>query len=150
MAATGKWYGTALKNQWSTTAANRIDFVTDTIKVSLHTATYTPDQDAHDFANDLSNEIANGNGYTTGGYSFTTKTLTYDNASNTVRFDAEDAQWTFSASKTMRYAVVYKDTGAAATSPLMGYFDFGSDQTSSGVFTIQWDATDGILRGVVS
>lgn len=149
MAVSGSWFGVALKNQWSATAANRIDWVGDTIKVSLHTATYSPLPDTHDFAADLTDEIANGDGYSTGGLALSTKTLSYDSGSNTVRFDADNAAWTFTASKTMRYAVIYKDTGAAATSPLMGYVDFGGNETTSNTFTIQWDATDGVLRGVV-
>jgi hypothetical protein len=40
------------------------------------------------------------------------------------------------------FAVVYKDTGTPSTSPLVGYLDFGGDQTvSSGTFTIVFDAT---------
>lgn len=150
MAATGKWYGLAISGQFSTTAARRVDWGTDTIKVLLTTSSYTPNQDTHDFLDDITNEVANGSGYTTGGETLGTKALTYDTASNTVRLDAADTVWTFSGSKTMRYAVVYKDTGSSATSPLMGYIDFGSDQTSSGTFTLQYDATDGVLRGVVA
>jgi hypothetical protein len=150
MPVTAKWYGLAGQGQFSQTAARRVSWLDDTIKVTLHTSTYTPNQDTHDFADDLTNEVANGNGYTTGGVTLGTKTLTYDSASNTVRLDAADASWTFTASKTMRYAVIWKDTGSAATSPLLGYVDFGADETSSGTFTLQWDATDGVLRAVVA
>lgn len=148
--ATGKWYGLGARQQWSATAADRVDWVGDTIKVTLHTATYTPNQDTDDYFNDATNELAGGTGYTAGGETLASKTLTYDTASNTVRLDAADVTWTFSASKTFRYAVIRKDTGVATTSVLMGYVDFGSDQTTSGTFTLQWDATDGVLRAVVS
>lgn len=148
--ATGKWYGLAARQQWSATAADRVDWVTDTIKVTLHTATYTPNQDTDDYFNDATNELAGGTGYTAGGETLASKTLTYDTVSNTVRLDAADVTWTFSASKTFRYAVVRKDTGVSTTSVLMGFVDFGSDQTTSGTFTLQWDATDGVLRAVVS
>lgn len=148
--ATGKWYGLGARQQWSATSADRVDWVTDTIKVSLHTSTYTPDQDTHDYYNDVTNEIAAGSGYTAGGETLASKTLTYDTASNTVRLDAADVTWTFSGSKTFRYAVIYKSTGVSTTSVLMGYVDFVTDQTTSGTFTLQWDATDGVLRAVVS
>ena len=46
-AVTSKWFGNALLGQYSATAARRVDWVTDTIKCSLHTVTYTPDQDVH-------------------------------------------------------------------------------------------------------
>jgi hypothetical protein len=47
-----------------------IDFDSDTIKAILLTSSYTPDV-AHDYKNDLTNEVANGNGYTTGGFTLT-------------------------------------------------------------------------------
>lgn len=144
------WYGNAGLGMVSTTAARRFDWVTDTIKVALTTSTYAVSQDNDDFYSDVTNELATATGYTSGGVTLGTKSTVYDSASNTNRLIAASASWTFSASKTMRYAVIYKDTGVAATSPLLGYVDFGSDQTSSGTFTINWDATDGVLRMVVS
>jgi hypothetical protein len=144
MAVTAFWYGLALKGQWSATAGNRVDYLTDTIKCALATSTYTPNQDTHDFFDDVTNEVS-GTGYTAGGVTLANKTLTYDTASNETRLDADDAAWT-SSSFTARYAVVYKSTGTASTSPLMGYVNFGGDQTvSTGNFTIQWDAT-GVLK----
>lgn len=145
MAVTAKWYGLGLLGQYSTTAARRVDWDADTIKVALCTSSYTPNQDTHDFYNDLTNEVANGNGYTTGGAALTTSAPSYDTTSNEMRLDADDVSWT-SASFTARYAVVYKDTGSGATSPLLGYVDFGGDETvSSGTFQITWDST-GVLK----
>jgi hypothetical protein len=150
VAVTAFWFGEALLGQFSSTSARRVDWDADTIKVSLHTSTYTPNQDTHNFYDDLTNEVANGNGYTTGGQAITTSAPTYDTASNTVRLDATDPSWT-SASFTARYAVIYKDTGVAGTSPLLGYVDFGGNETvTSGTITIQWDSTDGVLRVVAS
>jgi len=63
--------------------------------------------------------------------------------------DAADTTWA-SSTITARYAVVYASTGTASTSPLIGYVDFGSDQSSTnGNFTITWDAT-GIVRVTVA
>jgi hypothetical protein len=42
------------------------DWDTDTIKATLHTATYVP-SDAHDYHADLTNELTTANGYTAGG-----------------------------------------------------------------------------------
>lgn len=141
MAVSATWYGQALVGQWGTTAARRVDWGSDTIKCLLATSSYTPDVDAHDFLADITGEVANGNGYTTGGETLASKTgPTYTSGTNTLALDAADITWTFTASKTARYAVIYKDTGASATSPLMGYVDFGSDQTSSGTFKITWAA----------
>lgn len=149
-AVTAFWYGLAVKDQWGATAADRIDWVTDTIKMSLHTNTYTPNQDTDDYFNDCTNELATAGGYTANGATLGTKTLTYDATSNTVRFKAADVTWT-SATFTARKAVIYKSTGTASTSHVMGYIEFGADQSPSGVdFTVKGDATDGFLRGVVS
>lgn len=121
-----------------------IDLDTDTIKVALVTSSYTPDQDAHDFFDDVTNEVS-GTGYTAGGASLANKAVTADNTDNEGVFDADDVTWS-SSSITARAAVLYKSTGTASTSPLICYIDFGADKvSSSGNFTIQWNA-EGILN----
>lgn len=121
-----------------------IDLDTDTIKVALVTSTYTPDQDAHDNFDDITNEVS-GTGYTAGGAALGTKTVTADNTDNEGVFDAADTVWTTSTI-TARGAVLYKDTGTASTSKLICYFDFSTDQiSSSGDFTIAWNS-EGILN----
>lgn len=126
-----------------------VDFDTDTIKVALLSSSYTPDQDAHDYFNDVSSAEVSGTGYTTGGNTLASKTATYDSANNVIVLDAADTTWS-SSTITARYAVVYDSTGTASTSPLIGYVDFGSDQSSTnGNFTITWDST-GIVRITVA
>lgn len=126
-----------------------IDFDTDTIKVALLSSSYTPDQDAHDYFNDVSANEVSGTGYTAGGATLASKTATYDSANNVVILDAADTTWA-SSTITARYAVIYDSTGTSSTSPLIGYVDFGSDQSStSGNFTITWDST-GIVRITVA
>jgi hypothetical protein len=148
MSITAKWYGLAILGQYSGTAARRVDWVADTIKVSLHTATYAPAQDADDFFNDASNEIT-GTGYTAGGVTLAGKSTSYDPTSNETRLIAGNAIWS-SATFTAAIAVVYKDTGVTTTSPLLGWVDFGGNETvTSGTFTIQWDAT-GVLKIAVA
>jgi hypothetical protein len=121
-----------------------IDLDTDTIKVALVTSSYTPDQDAHDFFDDVTNEVS-GTGYTAGGASLANKAVTADNTDNEGVFDADDVAWTTSTI-TARGAVIYKSTGTASTSALICYLDFGSDKTSTaGTFTIAWNA-EGILN----
>jgi len=126
-----------------------VDFDTDTIKVALLTSSYTPDQDAHDYLNDVSAYEVSGTGYTAGGNTLASKTVTYDSANNVIVLDAADTTWA-SSTITARYAVVYDSTGTASTSALIGYVDFGSDQSSTnGNFTITWDST-GIVRITVA
>jgi hypothetical protein len=125
-----------------------VDWDTDTIKVALTTSSYTPNQDTHDYFNDVTNEVS-GTGYTAGGNTLASKTITYDDANNVIVLDAADSTWA-SSTITARYAVVYASTGTASTSPLIGYVDFGSDQSSTnGNFTITWDST-GIVRVTVA
>lgn len=126
-----------------------VDYDTDTIKVALLTSSYTPDQDAHDYLNDVSTYEVSGTGYTAGGNTLASKTVTYDSANNVIVLDAADTTWA-SSTITARYAVVYDSTGTASTSALIGYVDFGSDQSSTnGNFTITWDST-GIVRITVA
>jgi len=123
-----------------------VDWDSDTIKVALVGSGYTPNQDSHDYWDDVSSNEVTGTGYTAGGATLASKTITYDGASNVVILDAADVVWS-SSTITARYAVVYDDSGATAGQKvLIGYVDFGSDQSStSGNFTVTWDAT-GIAR----
>lgn len=117
-----------------------IDFNTDTIKLSLHTSTYTPNADTHvDFA-DVTNEVS-GTNYTSGGE---TITCTVTETGGTVTVDGSNATWSQSGSgfNDARYAVLYKDTGTASNSPLIGYIDFTSDKGNvDGDLTVQWNAS---------
>lgn len=121
-----------------------IDLDTDTIKVALVTSSYTPNQDTHDFFDDVTNEVS-GTGYTAGGAALANKAVTADNTDNEGVLDADDVTWPTSTI-TARGAVIYKDTGTASTSPIICYIDFGSDKSSSaGNFTIAWPS-EGILN----
>lgn len=140
MAHTTSWYGRGLEGQWSATAARRVDWVGDTIKAALTTNTYVPDQDAHDFFNDVTNEVT-GTGYTAGGATLGTKSVAYDTATNELRLICADIVWGPGATfGPFRKAVIYKDTGTATTSPLLGFITFDADQSvANGTYTIDVD-----------
>lgn len=143
--ATANWYGRALEGQYGSTAARRVDWVGDTIKVALFTSAFTPNQDTQDFYDDLSSEVT-GTGYTAGGAALSGKSVDYNATGNTTSLRASQTSWS-TATFTARYAVIYKDTGSAATSPVLGWVDFGGDESvSSGTFTVIWDPTDGVLK----
>jgi hypothetical protein len=140
-----------LYGQFLSQALNKeIDWDTDTIKVALLTNSYTPDQDAHNYLDDVVANEVTGTGYTQGGNTLANKTNSYNSATNVITLDADDTTWS-SSTITARYAVIYDASPATnATKPLIGYVDFGSDQSSSnGNFTITWDAT-GIVRITVA
>jgi len=124
--------------------ATKVDWTTDDIVVTLHTSSYTPDIDAHDFADDLTNELANGNGYDTGGITIASKTSGYDAANNRWEGGCANLVWNFTASKSPKWAVVWKDTETAGTSPLIGYIDCGTVTTDT-TFTIAINA-EGLLQ----
>jgi len=59
-----------------------------------------------DVYGDLTNEVANANGYTTGGVAMTNPT--WSNSSGTITFDIDDAAWTASGGSIVaRFAVIY-------------------------------------------
>ncbi|MEQ6021306.1 hypothetical protein SOM70_01815 [Streptomyces salinarius] len=131
--ATAYWYGPALNKAFS----KQIDWVNDTVKVALVKSTYTPNRDTHDEWADVSAQEATGTGYTAGGTSLSSKTLTYNSTENTWTFDAADTTWTNTNGLSFRYAVIYDDT--APGKPLIGYVDFEEVVTTSNEdLTIQW------------
>lgn len=141
-----KLYGSVVAKVFN----KEIDFDTDTIKVMLLTSSYTPNQDTHDYLDDVVANEVTGTGYTAGGATLANKSVTYDSATNTTILDADDTTWA-SSTITARYAVIYDSSPATnATRPLIGYVDFTSDQSSNaGSFTLTWDAT-GIVRITVA
>jgi len=121
-----------------------IDLESDTIKVALVTSSYTPNIDTHENFDDITNEVS-GTGYTAGGATLANKAVTVDTDDDEGMFDADDVTWA-SASIVARGAIVYKSTGVASTSQLIGYVDFTEDKTASGGdFVIEWNA-EGILN----
>jgi len=135
--ATTKTYGSLIAKAFN----KEVDFDTDTIKVALVSSSYTPNQDTHDYWDDVATYEVSGTAYTAGGATLTTKTVGYTSGTNVTKFDADDVSWTTSTI-TARYAVVYDASPATnAAKPLIGYVDFGSDQSSSaGTFSIVWDS----------
>jgi hypothetical protein len=131
--------------QLGDTSVTPINLKTDTIKLALLSSAYTPEQDAHDFFDDVSaNEVSASGTYSAGGATLTV-TTSQDNTDNEGVFDATDVSFT-SATITARYAVIYKSTGVASTSPLICLIDFGSNKSSTdGTFTITF-AAEGIVN----
>jgi hypothetical protein len=144
MAVTAVFYGTGLTSLFN----GEVDYDTDAIKVMLCTSTYTPNVDTHRYKSSVTNEVT-GTGYTAGGATLASKTVSYDAPTNTLTLDAADVSWTGSTI-TARYAVIYKSTGTNSTSPLLVLIDFGADIASSaGPLLIEWSAT-GIITAVAS
>lgn len=137
MAVTAFTYGQALMKALS----KEIGFLNDNMKVALVTDAYAPSQDTNAYWADVQSAEAAGTGYVTGGAALASKTMTYDGATNKIKLAAANSQWPAST-LTARYAVIYDDSPAtAATKPLLGYVDFGANQsTSNTTFEIVWSA----------
>lgn len=144
MAVTAFWYAKAIIAMLNNPD---LDWDTNTINVMLTTSAYTPNQDTHDFKNDVTNEVV-GTGYSAGGNPITGKTLS--NTNNVVTGDGNDVSWPTSTI-TARRAVAYDNSGATdAAKCLLFWIDFGQDESSSnGTFTIQWNAS-GIFQFTVA
>lgn len=202
-----QWYrnalSKALNKEW--------DWDSDSITMTLHTSSYTPNLDTHAYVSDLSAELAPGSGYSTGGVTLSSCTRTYTAAnswgtsaatstaysvgtvvrpatgngylyrcavagtsggtaptwgtvvggsttdggvtwenvgSGIIQLTAANATWAspFSAGP-FRYAVVSDRTpGTAATQPLVGLIDFGSDRTGGGgALNVNWNSQGALL-----
>jgi len=85
---------------------------------------------------------------TTVGATVVDGTVTWTNVGRAiVQFDAADVSWP-SSTVTARYAVLYNRTPATdATRPLMGLFDFGSNQTTNnGTFQVTFDVLGTLIN----
>ena len=107
-----------------------LDNPSGTFKILLVTAAYTPDQAAHDFHADITNEVS-GTGYTAGGAALATPSL--DLTTGTITFDADESSVTWAQNAggftNARRAILYHDTGTSGTSGLVCYSDdFGADK----------------------
>ncbi len=93
-----------------------LDLDTDVIKVGLYLSTSNAATLTLTTVASITNEHANGNGYTTGG---DTVTPTLTGESQNVNWDLTDAEWTASGgSITARFAVIYSGTTPIAYSLL--------------------------------
>lgn len=138
---TVRWFGNVPQAFFN----KEIDLLSDDIRVSLHTSSFTPNQDTHDYYDDVTNEVS-GTGYTAGGAQINNDTLTYTSGTNVMKYDGDDVSWTTSTIAGARIAVIRDATPATdATRPLIGYCTFDADvSTSAGTLTITWDS-NGIL-----
>lgn len=136
-----------LYDQWRDIVADptRAAAIAGTLKLAFVTATYSVDQNLHDFFNDITNEVT-GTGYTAGGNACATPTWTGPDGSGVLTFDAADpATWSQNGAgfTNARRAILYYDTGVSTTSRLVGYSnDFGADVGNvAGDVTVTFNAS---------
>lgn len=136
-------YYSALLGQWNGTAnaVFDLDEAADDVKVSIHTNTYAPNQDTHDFFDDVTNEVS-GTNYSAGGSALANQLLS--RASGVVTFDADDVVWTQSGAgfSTGRKFVIRRNSGASATSRLFSVITADADVGNvSGDLTLAFSAS---------
>ena len=117
------------------------DLIADTLKIALFTSSASLGAGTATYS--TSNELANGNGYTTGGETLGSKAITTH--STTVCFDFADPTWT-SATFTANGALIYNSSNGNKAIAVLA---FGGDFTvAGGTFQIVLPAagTSGIIR----
>lgn len=100
-----------------------IDFNADTFKLALFGSTYRAiadetKRDSHAVRSDLSDEIT-GSGYSSGGITLGSVTVTMDTATNEVYVDLADPTFSSVTLSGVQYGVLYKSTGVAANDRLV-------------------------------
>lgn len=119
---------------------------TNTLKMALTNS--APTADTYDELADVT-QIANGNGYTTGGTTLTTVTWVETGAGTGIwRLSSDDVVFTASGGSiaAFRYGVLYNDT--STNDKLIGYLDYGSSVTITvgNTFTFDVNATNGYTQ----
>jgi len=117
------------------------DLVADTLKIALYTSSAS--LGATTTAYSTTNEVANGNGYATGGVTLSSRTV--GTSGTTAFFDSADPSWT-SASFTANGALIYNSSNSNKAIAVLA---FGGDFTvAGGTFQIVFPAagTAAIIR----
>lgn len=138
----------SLYNHTSQRFASGANASGDTYKVKLLTAA-TFDATHTTLAATGGTEVANANGYITGGATLANVAVTTV-TTNDAMFDADDVTWTASGGAiAASYAILYNDTDA--NDPPVAFIDFGgSESAGAGTdFKIVWNAS-GILSFTVA
>jgi hypothetical protein len=132
-------------NFWINLAAKSINLTGDTLKGALVTSAYTPNLATDAFwSTPQADEVANGNGYTTGGMSLTSVTFSLVSGVATLNF--ANLSWT-SATFSASFLVLYDSaTGVASTEPLIGVIEFGQvESPSAGTLSVSWASGVGTI-----
>lgn len=144
MAVSGKMYVNAMKILMGGVPGKTMDWTSDTIKVMLLGAGYSPSNN-HTVTSDLENNEIVGNGYVAGGANITSgvRSVVSNVTTGAVYLNVSDQLiiWPNSTILNARYAVIYNDTvkDGDGYGYLIGYIDFGENVSSNDSdFVIGW------------
>jgi hypothetical protein len=131
-------------NNWKA-AVDEAVLRTATVKVTLHTSTYTFAA-THNVYADLTNELSTANGYTNGGASLAS--ITWSQTSGTATFDAADTVWTASGGSIVARRAVIRVVGTINSqvdpliaSVLMDTTPADVTATTGNTLTLSWNAS---------
>lgn len=119
-----------------------MDFSADTFKIRVMASGFVFNKDSHAVWADVSaSELANGNGYVTGGNTLSGVSVTKDDTLDRGRVVWGNTTFTASGGTIgpSPGAIIIDDTVAAPViDPIIGYIDFGGEksQADGGIFTI--------------
>jgi len=118
-------------------------YAAETLYACLLTNAFPNTPGTYDVYGDLSAwEVADGNGYSTGGKALTGKLGSYTGTTNAM-LDADNVAWTNATFSAVKFVVVYN---YLATKKIRGIYMFNADKSvTSGTFTVEWNSS-GLLK----
>lgn len=141
MAASAFFY-----NNWMKASQSGANLNGATLKVTLHSSSYTPNATTQAVYADLSNELSTANGYSSGGATLTGVSFTVSSGSSILA--ASPTVWNATGgSITARYAVLrYVGTVNSQTDPLIEWVLLDNtpadvEATAGNAFTITWSGS---------
>jgi hypothetical protein len=127
------------------------DWLSHTIKATLHTSTWVPSVTANEVKADATNELTTANGYTALGQ---TLTCSIPDENEPINFVVADFSWTASGGSIgpFRYCAIWNDTPTTPADPLIGYIDVGGDTTitNGNTITFDCDQVNGLFTGTAT
>jgi hypothetical protein len=135
-------YYRALEGQWNGAANSVFDLDTDDIRVAICTNTYTPNQDTHDFFDDVTNEVSGTNYPNSTNNSLQSPVVS--RSTNTITFDAADVVWLQSGAgfSNGRKFVLRKHNATAANARLYSVVTADADVGNvTGDLTLAWSGS---------
>lgn len=113
----------------------------NTLKMQLHTSASNASTATLSLASSVNNEVANGNGYTTGGATLGSVTWTTGTSASQYRLDAVDPVWTATGGTipNIKFAVIKNSAGQAICWSKLTTAQFTLAQNNT--LTVQFAAT---------
>lgn len=131
--------------------AGMTDWLSHTIRATLHTSTYTPNAATNEVKADATNELGTAGGYTALGQILT---CSIPDETEPINFVVADFSWTATAAGIgpFRYCVIWNDSTTTPADILICYIDVGGDTTITNGNTITFDAdqVNGLFTGTAT